>query len=613
MVPRCTADVPLEPLSPSVLGRAVKAVLAAPTGSATATLVDSVLSGDEPRVTFAGAMTALTSAGLRMSTCVKYHVRKAIVRPAYSAVHVLQQGPLHAQLEVTPLHPLFRDSASHPVVIVNGIERARPELVMTPGSHSHATYAPCAVTLTDLAPGTVYEVGVTSVGNLETGGQLDSTFDVQTQPPPAPEILVASESIDGFIHDQLLVRVTAGPGHSVVLEVDGEVRRYPERRDSQGKVSLCLNGLTSDRHSLRYCCRMPDRSAASASDTTAAWSPTIVVSQETMESYLERGQPWLHQSWQLLRATLDVVSEFHARGAVHGAISIGNVVVHRTFVGKNQVAQMPVRIPSCPGTPPRVFLPSVLDISGHLSCVIRINTAQILAAPRPRTCSTLVSCWLTPFCGWFGLGRLWPRTPTGHRKVCSRNYMQQVCFDLDPASDLPCSAACVRLLPTPNLADHLFVLVVLAVHVAKMIWPELVPLLEGCTDVDVTKRLDALSALDRLMGSEPLELCRSCLKPYDNRTLCRSLTPCSHTSCIDCFDGLPNCCVCGEPHDGRSKPVQEWTGHNRDVVNRRLRPWTQLDLSAYTLHHLRLVLLGFIGGGKSTTGCKLLSFDPSVW
>ena len=100
----------------------------------------AVLPVDSGPLPLHDAVTALTAAGVRLTRCRAYHVRKAVVRPPLPPPVVTRRWTDSLTVALHSYHPLFDVPVTHLVLTRDGAEVAR----VAPGAPrpGHAPPAP---------------------------------------------------------------------------------------------------------------------------------------------------------------------------------------------------------------------------------------------------------------------------------------------------------------------------------------------------------------------------------------------------------------------------------------------------------------------------------------
>ncbi len=269
-----SGPVPTLAVAPAILGPIVKHVLRGT--PAEAALVDSALDGAP--LPFHDAVQALTTAGLRLSMCRRYHMLKAVVRPPLPPPVVTRRWTDSLRVTLSAYHPLFDVPVTHLVLTRDGQEVARAAVEAPP---AYTPAAAVTVAMEGLTPGTPYTLQsscvVDSDPDLQASLVLSDPVVVRTLsppgPPPAPVVVERGPT-------HLCVRVVdvgtaCDPASSgVVLEVDGGVWGGPCEALPDHGLLFRVEGLgEGTRHTLR--CRCVVAGDADV-DAGLPWSPVIV-------------------------------------------------------------------------------------------------------------------------------------------------------------------------------------------------------------------------------------------------------------------------------------------------------------------------------------------------
>ena len=274
--------MPAHALAPAILGPIVKHALRCT--PAEAALVDAVLEGDP--LPLHDAVQALTAAGLRLSMCRRYHLHKAVVRPALPPPAVARRWMDSLTVNLRAYHPLFDVPVTHLVLTRDGREVARVAMEAPP---AYAPAAAVTVAMVGLTPGTPYTLQsscvVDSDPDLQASLVLGDPVVVHTLsppgPPPAPAVVERGPT-------HLCVRVmdvgtACDPASSgVVLEVDGVVWGGPCEALPDHGLLFRVEGLgEGTRHALRCRCAVAGDAEV---DAGLPWSlPTVATTDLSNE------------------------------------------------------------------------------------------------------------------------------------------------------------------------------------------------------------------------------------------------------------------------------------------------------------------------------------------
>jgi hypothetical protein len=269
-----SGPVPTHAVAPAILGPIVKHVLRCT--PAEAALVDSALDGAP--LPFHAVVQALTTAGLRLSMCRRYHLVKAVVRPPLPPPVVTRRWTDSLRVTLSAYHPLFDVPVTHLVLTRDGQDVARVPVEAPP---AYTPAAPVTVVMEGLTPGTPYSLQSSCVVDSDPALQaslvLSDPIVVRTlSPPGAPPAPVVMER--GPTH--LCVRVVdvgtaCDPASSgVVLEVDGVVWGGPCEALPDHGLLLRVEGLGEGTlHTLRCRCAVAGDAEV---DGGLPWSPATV-------------------------------------------------------------------------------------------------------------------------------------------------------------------------------------------------------------------------------------------------------------------------------------------------------------------------------------------------
>lgn len=238
-----------------------------------AEVVDTIFATTDGALSFEDLAQALLEAGLPLSTCRRYHLRKAIVCPPVPPPVVIRRQVDSLTVTLSGFHPLYDVPVTHLVLTRDGQEVARVE--------EYQDFAPITVVMGGLVPGTLYSLQCCCVVRshafvLESKPTLAHTLRIP-RPPPAPVVIERGTS-------SLCVSVVIPRG--VELEVNGA--RWdagPGEAIGDGIQKFRLRGLSPGTpYSLR--CRCSDSDDAELDASLFPWSPVTDVC--TMDLDAER-------------------------------------------------------------------------------------------------------------------------------------------------------------------------------------------------------------------------------------------------------------------------------------------------------------------------------------